>query len=192
MPRRTSYGFTLIELMVTVAIAVIVGTVAIPSFLQVMDNSKLRAQANELVAATMLARTEAIKQNENMIFCHSSDGNTCSVPPASGWVGWLIRGTVEGTPIAVGIVSSSKVKVLSSPNVAAAAMEGVSHSIRFSPQGLLRSGAANNPLNGVIRVCIASASLSRNIRDVELRSGGRAIVQENDAAGSCPTPADPA
>ena len=192
MPRRTPKGFTLLELMVTVAIAVIVGTVAVPSFLTLIASGKLSSQSNELVAAVMFARTEAIKQNENMVLCHSSDGNTCSEPPASGWVGWLVYGTVENVPLAVGVINSSKLSVLSSPNVAAAAMGGVTHSIRFSPQGLIRSGTTNNPLNGVIRVCMPTGALDNNIRDVELRSGGRAIVNVTGAGGSCPAPDDPA
>lgn len=198
--QRTSYskclkvpaGFTLIELMVTVAVLAIVMAVAIPNFTTLVNNNRLTAQANEMLAAIMLARTEAIKQNESMVFCHSVDGVNCSAPPAAGWQGWLVRGTVDVTPVATGIVRSARLVVLSSGSVANAVIDGVGHSVRFTPQGLLRSGNANNPLNGVLRVCLPDTEMPLNTRDIELRSGGRSRVSSTSTGQSCPAPANPA
>jgi type IV fimbrial biogenesis protein FimT len=185
-------GFTLVELMVTIAVLAIVMSVAIPSFSSLVNNNRLTAQANEILAAVMLARTEAIKQNENMVFCHSSDGVNCSAPPAAGWQGWLVHGTVEDVPIASGIVESARLVVLPSANVANAVISGVGNSIRFTPQGLLRSGNTNNPLNGTLRICLPDTEISLNIRDVEMRSGGRARVSSVSEGQACPVPANPA
>ncbi len=63
--RNTSYknkGFTLIELMVTVAIAGIVLTIGVPSFSQVLKNSRLASNTNSLIASLNLARSEAVKR----------------------------------------------------------------------------------------------------------------------------------
>jgi len=55
-------GFTLIELMVTLAVAAVMLTLAAPSFVAFMRNSELVSQANALVAALNTARTEAMKR----------------------------------------------------------------------------------------------------------------------------------
>lgn len=191
-PAKHAAGFSLIELIVSIVVVVVITTVAIPSFISLVNNNRLTSQANEFLAAVTLARTEAIKQNENMVFCHSADGANCSAPPSEGWVGWLVHDTVDNTPIATGIIQSEKIVVLSSTNIAAATMNSIGHSMRFSAQGLLRSGNANNPLNGVLRVCLPGTELPQNIRDIELRSGGRARVTSSSAGQSCPVPANPA
>lgn len=56
-------GFTLLELMVTVAIAAILATVVMPSFTGSILGNRLTTYNNELLAALNLARSEAIKRN---------------------------------------------------------------------------------------------------------------------------------
>lgn len=57
------FGFTLLELMVTIAIAGILIVVAVPSFSQTIRNSRLTTNINRLVASLNFARSEAIKRN---------------------------------------------------------------------------------------------------------------------------------
>jgi len=60
-------GFTLIELMVTIAIAAILLAVAIPSFITTIASNRLTANANELVTALNLARSEAVKRGQEVV-----------------------------------------------------------------------------------------------------------------------------
>ncbi|MEN8166318.1 MAG: GspH/FimT family protein [Pseudomonadota bacterium] len=55
-------GFTLIELMITLAVMTIVLTMGVPSFLQMMRNNHTVTQANQLVTSLNLARSEAVKR----------------------------------------------------------------------------------------------------------------------------------
>lgn len=62
-----SSGFTLVELMITLAIAGILVAVGIPSFNSAISDSRLTSYANELVAALNLARSEAIKRGQQVV-----------------------------------------------------------------------------------------------------------------------------
>ena len=59
-------GFTLIELMVTIAIAAILLLVAAPSFVTYRQNSQLTAAANTFLANAFAARAEAMKRQLNV------------------------------------------------------------------------------------------------------------------------------
>jgi type IV fimbrial biogenesis protein FimT len=66
--RRLNYrpvsekGFTLIELMVVIAIAGILVSMATPSFTALTKNSRMRSEANALIGAFAYARTEAVRR----------------------------------------------------------------------------------------------------------------------------------
>ena len=55
-------GFTLFELMVTVAVAAILLVVGVPAFTSFVQNNRAAAHANELVTAFAFARNEAIRR----------------------------------------------------------------------------------------------------------------------------------
>jgi type IV fimbrial biogenesis protein FimT len=59
-------GFTLLELMVTVAVLAILVTVGVPSFQDLIQNNRVTTQTNELVTALNFARTEAVKRGRNV------------------------------------------------------------------------------------------------------------------------------
>lgn len=54
-------GFTLVELLVTLALVAILVTVGVPSFLTTIQNNRVTTQANNFVSAINLARSEAVK-----------------------------------------------------------------------------------------------------------------------------------
>jgi len=80
--RTFARGFTLVELMIVVAVVAILLGLAVPSFYQVITNMKLTSYANNLVSSTLLARSEAINRNAVVSLCVSTDGMTCG---AGGW-----------------------------------------------------------------------------------------------------------
>lgn len=86
---KRMHGFTLVEAMVVIAIIAIMLTMAVPSFTTMVMNNRLSTQANSLVIAVNLARSEAIKRNANVVLCRSANGTSCAA--SGGWEqGWII------------------------------------------------------------------------------------------------------
>lgn len=82
------HGFTLIEMMITLAIAAILLTLAAPSFGDLILNQRIKAASFDLMSTLTYARSEAIKRGANV-----------SITPAGGdWKnGWTIE--VGGAPL---------------------------------------------------------------------------------------------
>ncbi|MEE9494788.1 MAG: GspH/FimT family pseudopilin [Gammaproteobacteria bacterium] len=86
---KKHHGFTLVELMITIAIAAIVMTIAVPSFNTTIQNSRITTQTNEMVSAINLARMEAIHRGTNVSLCASSNQSSCT--GSNDWsVGWIV------------------------------------------------------------------------------------------------------
>ncbi len=81
-----SGGFTLIELMVTLAIAAILLTIGIPSFRDLMIKSRLSGQVQEFFGTLNFARSEAIKRGNFVSVCKSADGSQCGGNWSDGWI----------------------------------------------------------------------------------------------------------
>ena len=95
-------GFTLIELLVTISIAVILMTIAIPSFMDFVRNNRLSGQANDLMLAFAYAKSEAVKRSVPVTVCSRQNDTTCA--GSATWDdGWLVfvdnnrSGTRNGT-----------------------------------------------------------------------------------------------
>lgn len=72
-------GFTLIELIVAIAVAAILLTVAVPSLTNLIRSNRVTGQTNELVAMINFARNEAIRRNDDIPVVLTSN--------ADGWSG---------------------------------------------------------------------------------------------------------
>jgi type IV fimbrial biogenesis protein FimT len=82
-------GFTLVELMVAVSIAVVLLTVAIPGFQSLVLNARRTALANDFVLALTYAKSEAVKRGVRVTVCSRATDATCA--DSTNWdTGWLV------------------------------------------------------------------------------------------------------
>ncbi len=88
MSRRQVFGFTLLELMVTVAVAAILLALALPSFQQTLRSNRVATSTNALLGALALARSEAIRTTHTSSLCASSSGTACGGTWTDGFLVW--------------------------------------------------------------------------------------------------------
>lgn len=176
--RRSLGGFSLVELMVALAVLAIVVSVALPSFQSMSQSSGLRTYANSLAASAQLARSEAIKRNAVVQLCVSGNGSSCG---SGGWQqGWIVL-AADNTVIMAQAA-------LASDYVVTATKEGSTtgvNTLRFQPSGAgLKVNSESNPASAEFRVCHASSASSNAERKVRVSLVGRTSV-ETTTGGAC-------
>lgn len=149
-PLRRLLGFTLIELMVTIAIAAILLMVAVPNFITFIQNNRLTSQANDLVTALNYARSEAIKRGVRVTVCSRLDDTTCA--GANDWTtGWLVFVDADGD----GAVAGAEVLQVRQPMENGNTLSSAAAFQRVTYQNTGFSGFA-----GTLRLCDARSTPS--------------------------------
>lgn len=86
-------GFTLIELIVTMAVFAILVAIAAPSFNAFTDSSRRASEVNNISGTLAYARSEAIKRNSNVSVCariSTVGAETCSAVANDWKYGWMV------------------------------------------------------------------------------------------------------
>lgn len=156
-------GFTLVELMIGIALMAILLTIAVPSFRDATLGSQLSATSNNLMAGAYLARSEALKRNRVVTLCSSSDGVSCD---DSDWhQGWIV---LADTPL------STQGPISGGVTIQAGAMTRID----FQPTGIGATPVA-------FRVCRAMPTAGRQERIVTIDATGRPWTRRA-TTGICP------
>jgi len=86
---RGSGGWTLVELMIALALGGLMASLAVPGYRDWIANYQLASLAEQLAGSLALARAEAIKRGLRVNLCRAADGRRCA--DGAGWeAGWLV------------------------------------------------------------------------------------------------------
>jgi type IV fimbrial biogenesis protein FimT len=93
-------GFTMVELILTVAVGAILLTIGIPSFKYVTNSNRIAAEINGLLGDLQFARAEAIKEGVNVSVCISTNGTACAGGGIVTWQsGWIVISSAANTGV---------------------------------------------------------------------------------------------
>ena len=148
-------GFTMIELLVTIALLGILLTLAAPNLSQFVSNNRLTSQANSLVSDILLARSESATRGTQVVICTSTTGTSCS--STAGWAdGWIVFSDTNNN----GAVDSGEaiLKSSSALDSSTLAESGSATKLAFRPYGGLNPAASKD-----FKLCSTSNSTGRQI-----------------------------
>lgn len=160
MRQKNIRGFTLPEVIITLGIAAIILTTAVPSVSNSIKDNRLAAQVNQIIIDIHFARSEAVKRNLRVILCRSTAPNasspSCNVSTALEnnytWTGgYLIF--ADGGPAPDGIYNAGTDILLrrGQPAVSDVKMrtnDNWNRNLEFNPNGSLHEGGV-----GIMSIC---------------------------------------
>ena len=135
--KRNAAGFTLVELLVTIAVAAILLSIALPSFQGSLRSNRIATTSNELLTSLNLARSEAVRSAQGGGICASSNGTACSAAWNDGWMVWTDN---DGD----GVFGDGDTVVRYSQHKPSVEVTGSSASISFDRRGRVNGGAAQS------------------------------------------------
>lgn len=168
-------GFTLLELMAAIAVLGVLLGLAVPSFTEVIRNNRTAAQANDLIGALHLTRSEASKRGMPISICAADAAQAaCAGAAQANWAnGWIVFTDREGNP---GVIDGGDMILITSAPVRAdiALTTGASGFVRYAPNGA--------SMNGAVTFGVEHNDCSdNNRRTIAINTTGRVALQK----GAC-------
>ena len=198
---KKNTGFTLIELMIALAILGILLAVGLPSLKSFMQSSQTVASTNELIAAFNVARSEAIKRNISVTICESTNGKACAGSGSDNWQdGWVMfvdsntdqKGTkVKCTDSNIGtdcllVTRESFGDDLLGISGVDINTSAVISSTTFNSRGLPKSNSGASQAGNFSICSLDTSGNTINSRAVVLSLTGRVRASDNAAVITCP------
>ena len=178
MKNRTQTGFTLVELMIALALAAVLLGIGVPAFTNFILNNRMIAVSNDLVTALQFARSEAVKRNNNVTICISSDGVDCT--GGANWEGgWIV---FEDDLVPDAAVDNSQILrargEVGGGNTIRSTAGNLGNHIVFTGNGFPRN-TGGQILTGTFSICDSRGAVDGVARTVQVGASGRVRTSEN-------------
>jgi type IV fimbrial biogenesis protein FimT len=123
-------GFSLVELLVVLALIATVTAIASPSLEKMLTATRIRSAVNDWASSAQFARTEALRRNEMVTLCPSSNGSSCtSTDYEQGWIVIASSSTL----------SAGRILQDTFPKPRVTLVQATAKKIEFLPNGLLKN-----------------------------------------------------
>lgn len=173
-------GFSLIELMVVLAIVALMASIAVPSFTRMIRSQKVVGASSAVMTAFSVARTEAIKRGTAVTIC-ATDAPNAAIPACSGATNWekgwfIFTGAAEADLSAASLLQVGM------------GMDGVqivaaSSSVSYDKRGIPTIGAA---IDVQVDAVPCTATVDKQIVVTLNVAGHLGSVAGTSQSGDCP------
>jgi type IV fimbrial biogenesis protein FimT len=175
---KKTLGFSLIEVMIVIAVVAVLGTLATPLFSDLIRNNRMRAQVGDLMGHLAQARTEALRAGARVTLCPGSTSGCSGSAWESGWIGFIDSNSNAS-------LDAGETTILSAPALSGGntlRSSDFASSISFRHDGASVSIAGQGQA-GVFALC-DSRGFGDKARAVKISITGRTKVMQANANGS--------
>ena len=184
--RASQQGYTMLEILMVIAIAAILVAVAVPSLQDTISGNARDSIQLDLMSSLALARSQAVSLSRTVSVCHSSNQSTCSNTTGSEWnQGWLVFSDFDSD----GVIDSGdgdtilqvsnpgndivSIKLLNSSNSTIAGEK-----VQFNDDGFLENSSGG----AYFKFCDPD-NIADNSRALWIANTGRASMSIDDGDG---------
>lgn len=191
---RRQHGLTLIEMLVTLAVAIVLLAIGIPAFQGMEANNRAAVLAQGLVSALTLARTEALGRGVPVAVCPKDAADVPGQVPSTtcgtnaNWPnGWLVFTDAAGTVGARdgGTDEDEVVRNFPTPRGMPSITTATAF-VRFGTQGYLSDGTPNVPAAVILQLVETGATTKGQTRCVTITPLGQPHTVRIDEGEACP------
>lgn len=165
--------------MITLAVAVVLVMIAVPSFRNITLSNKLTTTANDIVNAINSARMEAIKRNASTQLCSNSSSANSSGPLGGQC------GAETGAVYALNGAVPKRVLAGTTGISAPIQLNGDMAALRFTAQGLGQKVGTSTPYSDTVADICTSQMSTDNHRVITMTAGS--ILVTTTTSGACPS-----
>lgn len=157
--KKNQAAFTIIELMVTLAVLAVVLGIAVPSFTAQIQNNRVKALTEDLVTSINFARMEALKRGKRVSVCASVNGTACGGGWADGWITFIdgAASDIAATPVISNPADILRVQQKAGDGTSIGEANSKTF-LRYTATGMLGRTVTNN-----IVITISSAGCKSNV-----------------------------
>lgn len=183
-------GYTVIELMMVLAVLGVLTALAMPSFIAVFNTNRLAAQSNDVAAMLQSARMEAVRTGRRVIICPTSNGTACTT--GARWQGWIAFVDRDADSV-LDVGEAYRTELVRTPMElwASTAITTPGSRVIFRSDGFGYNATGTTLLNANFSACIPTTQPAENARLVTIGAGSRINVGPTTDAPPCGAPANP-
>ena len=184
-PRIGQAGVTLVELLIVVVLAAILMSIGVPSYKYVTNSNRMSTEINSLLGDLQYARSEAVREGQNVTVCVAQSTNpaspSCAASGTATWQnGWIIFADVNND----GVIDTTKDPVLRIQNALTSSDTLVANpatsTITFNKEGFAHLGNATTTIT-----LDDSADDKTYARCLDITQAGMMQTQTNSSDQTC-------
>ncbi len=182
-------GVSLLELMVVIAIVAILMAIGTASYRNITTSYRISGEINGLLGDMQYARSEAIRQGQNVVICVSTTGTDCTTGSTNWNQGWIIFADPTGTKTTGGnaaLVLRYQIAFTAPGGTPDTFTDGVTSAVSFDREGLALGLLTTMSGNGGALIPLHNATNDpTKTRCLEVTNVGNISVVQPSTFASC-------